>query len=185
MRWHKTGKTRPILVGGRQKGFKKILVLYTNFGKHRKPEKTNWVMHHYNLGDQEEKDGELVVSKVFYQTQTRQHVAAAEQHMMIGEKADEMSEETHDELSGYAAANANTSAVVMMQQRRTNQLDDGQFSVDHSKKRCHEVTSLPSSSRLESNETLMVSCFNGQQSPFPYAEFQMINKRLLHFHAWK
>jgi hypothetical protein len=150
MRWHKTGKTRPILVGGWQKGCKKILVLYTNFGKHRKPEKTNWVMHQYHLGDQEEKDGELVVSKVFYQTQTRQHVATAaamvataEQHMMIGEKVDEMSEETHDELSGYAAANANTSAIVMMQQRRTNQLNDGQFSVDHSKKRCHEVTSLP------------------------------------------
>lgn len=72
-RWHKTGKTRPVLVNGKQKGCKKILVLYTNFGKHRKPEKTNWVMHQYHLGSQEEeKEGELVVSKVFYQTQPRQ-----------------------------------------------------------------------------------------------------------------
>lgn len=72
-RWHKTGKTRPVLVNGMQKGCKKILVLYTNFGKHRKPEKTNWVMHQYHLGSQEEeKEGELVVSKVFYQTQPRQ-----------------------------------------------------------------------------------------------------------------
>ncbi|KAJ0964754.1 hypothetical protein J5N97_025892 [Dioscorea zingiberensis] len=62
-RWHKTGKTRPVM----------ILVLYTNFGKHRKPEKTNWVMHQYHLGElEEEKDGELVVSKIFYQTQPRQ-----------------------------------------------------------------------------------------------------------------
>jgi hypothetical protein len=72
-RWHKTGKTRPVVVAGRQRGCKKILVLYTNFGKHRKPQKTNWVMHQYHLGEaEEERDGELVVSKIFYQTQPRQ-----------------------------------------------------------------------------------------------------------------
>ncbi|GMH23776.1 hypothetical protein Nepgr_025619 [Nepenthes gracilis] len=72
-RWHKTGKTRPVTVNGKQKGCKKILVLYTNFGKNRKPEKTNWVMHQYHLGNrEEEREGELVVSKIFYQTQPRQ-----------------------------------------------------------------------------------------------------------------
>ncbi|KAM6574761.1 hypothetical protein CsatA_023088 [Cannabis sativa] len=72
-RWHKTGKTRPVFIGGGVKGFKKILVLYTNYGRQRKPEKTNWVMHQYHLGNnEEEKDGELVASKVFYQTQPRQ-----------------------------------------------------------------------------------------------------------------
>ncbi|XP_048141162.1 NAC domain-containing protein 73-like [Rhodamnia argentea] len=72
-RWHKTGKTRPVLAGGAVKGFKKILVLYTNYGRQRKAEKTNWVMHQYHLGkNEEETDGELVVSKVFYQTQPRQ-----------------------------------------------------------------------------------------------------------------
>lgn len=61
------------MVNGRRKGCKKILVLYTNFGKNRKPEKTNWVMHQYHLGElEEEKEGELVVSKIFYQTQPRQ-----------------------------------------------------------------------------------------------------------------
>lgn len=61
------------MVNGRQKGCKKILVLYTNFGKNRKPEKTNWVMHQYHLGQhEEEREGELVVSKIFYQTQPRQ-----------------------------------------------------------------------------------------------------------------
>uniref|UniRef100_A0A803QH63 NAC domain-containing protein n=1 Tax=Cannabis sativa TaxID=3483 RepID=A0A803QH63_CANSA len=58
-RWHKTGKTRPVFIGGGVKGFKKILVLYTNYGRQRKPEKTNWVMHQYHLGNnEEEKDGE-------------------------------------------------------------------------------------------------------------------------------
>ncbi|CAM8898876.1 unnamed protein product [Rhodiola kirilowii] len=72
-RWHKTGKTRPVFINGEVKGFKKILVLYTNYGRQRKPEKTNWVMHQYHIGsNEEEKDGELVVSKVFYQTQPRQ-----------------------------------------------------------------------------------------------------------------
>ncbi|XP_010526422.1 PREDICTED: uncharacterized protein LOC104803997 isoform X2 [Tarenaya hassleriana] len=72
-RWHKTGKTRPVMINGKQKGCKKILVLYTNFGKNRKPEKTNWVMHQYHLGThEEEREGELVVSKIFYQTQPRQ-----------------------------------------------------------------------------------------------------------------
>ncbi|CAI0385339.1 unnamed protein product [Linum tenue] len=77
-RWHKTGKTRAVQVGGKTKGYKKILVLYTNYGKQKKPEKTNWVMHQYHLGSsQEENDGELVVSKVFYQTQPRQCSSAA------------------------------------------------------------------------------------------------------------
>ena len=72
-RWHKTGKTRAVLIKEKVKGYKKILVLYTNYGKQRKPEKTNWVMHQYHLGNNEdERDGELVVSKVFYQTQPRQ-----------------------------------------------------------------------------------------------------------------
>ncbi|KAM0938628.1 putative transcription factor NAM family [Dioscorea sansibarensis] len=72
-RWHKTGKTRPVFINGKLKGYKKILVLYINYGRNRKPEKTNWVMHQYHLGiDEDEKDGELIVSKVFYQTQPRQ-----------------------------------------------------------------------------------------------------------------
>ncbi|KAL0307793.1 UNVERIFIED_CONTAM: NAC domain-containing protein 73 [Sesamum calycinum] len=41
-RWHKTGKTRPVSAAGNIKGYKKILVLYTNYGRQRKPEKTNW-----------------------------------------------------------------------------------------------------------------------------------------------
>ncbi|XP_065877138.1 NAC domain-containing protein 73-like isoform X2 [Euphorbia lathyris] len=80
-RWHKTGKTRPVLSNGTVKGFKKILVLYTNYGRQRKPEKTNWVMHQYHLGtSEEEKDGEFVVSKIFYQTQPRQCGSTKDHH---------------------------------------------------------------------------------------------------------
>ncbi|SPT18764.1 unnamed protein product [Triticum aestivum] len=73
LRWHKTGKSRSILDNnGDIKGWKKILVLYIGYRKGGgKTEKTNWRMHQYHLGvDQDEKQEELVVSKVFYQVQS-------------------------------------------------------------------------------------------------------------------
>lgn len=53
-------------------GWKKILVLYRSLMK-SKPDKANWVMHQYHLGvDEEERAGELVVSKIFYQQNGKQ-----------------------------------------------------------------------------------------------------------------
>ncbi|XP_061342527.1 SUPPRESSOR OF GAMMA RESPONSE 1-like [Gastrolobium bilobum] len=70
VRWHKTGKTKAIVEDGVHKGFKKIMVLYIKSEKGSKPYKSNWVMHQYHLGTEEdEKDGEYVVSKIFYQQQ--------------------------------------------------------------------------------------------------------------------
>ncbi|ERN13821.1 hypothetical protein AMTR_s00049p00217400 [Amborella trichopoda] len=70
VRWHKTGTTKVVIENGVPKGRKKIMVLYRNSTKGSKPDKTNWVMHQYHLGrNEEEKDGEFVVSKVFYQQQ--------------------------------------------------------------------------------------------------------------------
>ncbi|XP_022142097.1 NAC domain-containing protein 10-like [Momordica charantia] len=76
-RWHKTGKTRAVVSGGggvgAVMGFKKILVLYSNCGRERKAQKTNWIMHQYHLGvTEDEKDGQLVASKVFFQKHPRQ-----------------------------------------------------------------------------------------------------------------
>ena len=51
---------------GQQKGS----VLHTN--KNFDQQRTNWVMHQYHLGDlEQEKERELVLSKIFYQTNTR------------------------------------------------------------------------------------------------------------------
>lgn len=73
VRWHKTGKTKPVIVNGIRKGWKKIMVLYRSSKKGCKPDKANWVMHQYHLGiDEEEKDGELVVSKIFFQQNQKQ-----------------------------------------------------------------------------------------------------------------
>ncbi|KAF3444562.1 hypothetical protein FNV43_RR14254 [Rhamnella rubrinervis] len=70
VRWHKTGKTKAVVENGVQKGWKKIMVLYKSSKKGSKPDKSNWVMHQYHLGtDEDEKEGEYVVSKISYQQQ--------------------------------------------------------------------------------------------------------------------
>ncbi|KAJ8774703.1 hypothetical protein K2173_017149 [Erythroxylum novogranatense] len=70
VRWHKTGRTKPVILDGVQKGCKKIMVLYMSPARGGKAEKTNWVMHQYHLGTEEdERDGEYVISKIFYQQQ--------------------------------------------------------------------------------------------------------------------
>ncbi|CAD5166434.1 unnamed protein product, partial [Musa acuminata subsp. malaccensis] len=67
VRWHKTGKTKRVL----ENGWKKIMVLYRSSKRGSRPDKANWVMHQYHLGTEEdEKKGELVVSKIFYQHST-------------------------------------------------------------------------------------------------------------------
>ncbi|KAK7293477.1 hypothetical protein RJT34_16343 [Clitoria ternatea] len=68
MRWHKTGKTKAVIEDGIHKGFKKIMVLYIKSENELKCCKSNWVMHQYHLGSEEdEKEGEYVVSKILYQ----------------------------------------------------------------------------------------------------------------------
>jgi len=67
VRWHKTGKTKAIIEHGEHKGFKKIMVLYIRSEKESKSYKSDWKMHQYHLGtDEDEKNGEYVVSKIFY-----------------------------------------------------------------------------------------------------------------------
>ncbi|KAL6521790.1 hypothetical protein OROGR_018359 [Orobanche gracilis] len=69
-RWQKTGKTKPVIENGIQKGFKKIMVLYVASRRGSKPDKRHWVMHQYHIGAHEdETEGEFVVSKIFYQPQ--------------------------------------------------------------------------------------------------------------------
>ncbi|KAJ0974924.1 hypothetical protein J5N97_016889 [Dioscorea zingiberensis] len=64
--WNKVGKAKPLLVDGIYPGCKKIMALHVNEKNDGIPEKTNWVMHQYHLGE-EEFEGELVLSKIFYQ----------------------------------------------------------------------------------------------------------------------
>lgn len=69
MRWHKTGRTKRVLDNaGVQKGWKKIMVLHESSKGVVKPDRAKWVMHQYHIGPgEDESEGQLVVSKVFYQ----------------------------------------------------------------------------------------------------------------------
>ena len=73
--WHArdVAQDRQYLAGGGQQladGQQKVLVLHTN--KNFDQQRTNWVMHQYHIGDlEQEKERELVLCKIFYQTNTR------------------------------------------------------------------------------------------------------------------
>uniref|UniRef100_A0ACD5URJ9 Uncharacterized protein n=1 Tax=Avena sativa TaxID=4498 RepID=A0ACD5URJ9_AVESA len=80
IRWHKTGQSKPIFDNGVLKGWKKIPVLHKG-----KKVKTNWTLHQFHLGaKKDEKHGELVVSRVFWQVKSnntgksQMHVADVE-----------------------------------------------------------------------------------------------------------
>ncbi|KAL6186631.1 hypothetical protein ACLB2K_042751 [Fragaria x ananassa] len=89
IRWHKTGRTKPVILDGIQRGCKKIMVLYTSTAKGGKAEKTNWVMHQYHLGtDEDEKEGEYVISKICYQ----------QQQVKQADKTDQNSPESSDPM---------------------------------------------------------------------------------------
>ncbi|CAJ2669658.1 unnamed protein product [Trifolium pratense] len=82
VRWHKTGKTKAIIENGVHMGFKKIMVLYIRSGNESKSYKSDWKMHQYHLGtDEDEKNGEYVVSKIFYkQVEKIEEKPMAEEH---------------------------------------------------------------------------------------------------------
>jgi hypothetical protein len=95
-------------------GFKKIMVLYERVGKKSKNVKTNWVMHQYHLGENEEEtDGELVVCKVFFQKQPRNCSGGAPKTSnMLAEEECELSES--DIVSNWNQAGRSdfTSSIV-------------------------------------------------------------------------
>uniref|UniRef100_A0A1J3DA77 NAC domain-containing protein 8 n=1 Tax=Noccaea caerulescens TaxID=107243 RepID=A0A1J3DA77_NOCCA len=100
VRWHKTGRTKPVFLDGVQRGCKKIMVLYGG-----KAVKTNWVMHQYHLGtDEDEKEGDYVVSKIFYQ-QPQQQTASKQ-----GDKAEE--EVSEDIFAAIAIATPKADPVT-------------------------------------------------------------------------
>lgn len=78
-------------------------------------------MHQYHLGiNEEEREGELVVSKIFYQTQPRQCVGNinwADQHRS---SKDVIGIDAGDEISGVAAALQSLGSVGFVSRVNTN-----------------------------------------------------------------
>lgn len=97
VRWHKTGKTKPVTENGVHKGCKKILVLHDGTTKGAKPDKLNWVMHQYHLGNAEDEgESKYVVSKIFCQTDKNEIAKAPTTPKM------EMSDPPRDETTPFS-----------------------------------------------------------------------------------
>ncbi|KAL0906690.1 hypothetical protein M5K25_025204 [Dendrobium thyrsiflorum] len=171
VRWHKTGKTKPVLVDGEHLGCKKIMVLYVSATKGGKAEKTNWVMHQYHLGTgEDEKDGEFVVSKILFQQQfkpcersiadpiikTTEDVAAATEIMACTGSA---TPEYHDECQLMIQTSEETSDQVKVDHDPVEnrevypageELDDQCFGTSNGTRELHnEVTAQDSQSAEE------------------------------------
>ncbi|KAF3332441.1 NAC domain-containing protein 8 [Carex littledalei] len=66
--WEKKTESKPVYLDGVHQGFKKIYMLYLNRTNGEKPEKTDWVLHQYHAYTDEresEHEGEIVVSKLY------------------------------------------------------------------------------------------------------------------------
>ncbi|XP_020577921.1 SUPPRESSOR OF GAMMA RESPONSE 1-like [Phalaenopsis equestris] len=153
VRWHKTGKTKPVLLDGEHLGCKKIMVLYVSATKGGKAEKTNWVMHQYHLGiGEDEKNGEFVVSKIFYQQQFKPcerstvdpiiktaNEVAAETEIMASTGS--LTHEYHDECQDMIQSSEETSDQLKVDRDPMNEtnnanpaaekLDNQFFAKDH------------------------------------------------------
>ncbi|KAL5069117.1 hypothetical protein RYX36_020004, partial [Vicia faba] len=94
VRWHKTGKTKPIFLNGVHIGSKKIMVLYSTQESKDSSAKTNWIMHQYHLGTKEnEKHGEYVASKIFLQKPD---------HVKLRGKGDQADRQTAENVSPFS-----------------------------------------------------------------------------------
>ncbi|KAJ0435337.1 putative transcription factor NAM family [Helianthus annuus] len=62
------------------------MVLYVSQVNGGKAEKTNWVMHQYHLGTgEDEKEGEYVISKVFYQQQPQSKPNGKDEEIVVAD----------------------------------------------------------------------------------------------------
>ncbi|KAI3467138.1 hypothetical protein Pfo_023801 [Paulownia fortunei] len=144
VRWHKTGRTKPVFLNGVQKGCKKIMVLYVSLVRGGKPEKTNWVMHQYHLGTgEDEREGEYVISKVFYQRQQVKQNERSEEDIPEGidtmiSKVDPVTPEPpHTEMRFPNHESGQASSLPNVQHRKEGYMEDEVETPEHSNDQNH------------------------------------------------
>jgi hypothetical protein len=67
--WRKSGASRSIILDGSLQGCKEVFVLYAFKNSENSPQRTDWELHQYHIKNTMEDEGELVVSKIFYNSQ--------------------------------------------------------------------------------------------------------------------
>ncbi|XP_010550157.1 PREDICTED: NAC domain-containing protein 8 isoform X2 [Tarenaya hassleriana] len=145
VRWHKTGRTKHVMLNGVQKGCKKIMVLYKSARKGSKPEKSNWVLHQYHLGTEGNEIGEYVISKVMYQQQKQ------------GEKNVEEEEVPEEgECSGAQASPRTPKTFTPAQLRPVSSIAGDEEAFDDTKMVVEGLENIPEASFGSAGETAAV-----------------------------
>ncbi|XP_051182494.1 uncharacterized protein [Lolium perenne] len=75
--WRKAGASISIILDGTLQGFKEVFVLYAFKNSDNSPQRTDWELHQYHMKNTIEDEGELVVSKIFYNSQSNHCERAA------------------------------------------------------------------------------------------------------------
>lgn len=67
--WQKSGTPRSIILDGSLRGCKEVFVLYAYKTNDNSPQRTDWRLHQYHIKNAMKGEEELVVSKIFYNSQ--------------------------------------------------------------------------------------------------------------------
>ncbi|WVZ56041.1 hypothetical protein U9M48_006627 [Paspalum notatum var. saurae] len=79
--WRKIGTSRSIILDGTLQGSKEVFVLYADVMTDNSPQRTDWRLHQYHIRNKVKDEEELVVSKIFYDSQNNQSELAEEAHV--------------------------------------------------------------------------------------------------------
>ncbi|CAN6290192.1 unnamed protein product [Urochloa humidicola] len=67
--WKKTGSSRSIILDGTLQGCKEVFVLYTGTTSNKSSKETDWRLHQYHIRNAVKDEGDVVVSKIFFELQ--------------------------------------------------------------------------------------------------------------------
>uniref|UniRef100_A0A0E0KAM6 NAC domain-containing protein n=1 Tax=Oryza punctata TaxID=4537 RepID=A0A0E0KAM6_ORYPU len=98
IRWQKSGSPISITLDGSLQGCKEVYVLYAYETDGNNPQITDWRLHQYHIESTEEDEGELVVSKIFYESQTNQFKWAEKSHTQSAQGASAIDDDSKEEL---------------------------------------------------------------------------------------
>ncbi|XP_074576162.1 SUPPRESSOR OF GAMMA RESPONSE 1-like [Curcuma longa] len=128
VRWHKTGRTKRVLDNaGVQKGWKKIMVLHESSKGVVKPDRAKWVMHQYHIGTgEDESEGQLVISKVFYQ-RVQSTAQSEEKSKTLIESVPQMEYAINSQVNGSDARGFSDLDEILVDTPPDFQLADLQF----------------------------------------------------------
>ncbi|XP_052148422.1 uncharacterized protein LOC127767201 [Oryza glaberrima] len=98
IRWQKSGNPISITLDGNLQGCKEVFVLYAYETDGNNPQITDWRLHQYHIESTEKDEGELVVSKIFYELEKNQFKWAEKSHAQSAQGASAIDDDSKEEL---------------------------------------------------------------------------------------